>query len=134
MKMRLVLVLFVVAIAIVALTPSKASAGWGWWGGPGVNIYVGPPIHIMAITATDTGPTPITAITVIARMAITATVAMAGMALDTDTGGAEPIAGGIERLLWRCAASFLWSLQVTLVQVGRSSRYGAGTRPPESRP
>jgi len=31
-----------VAIAIVALTPSKASAGWGWWGGPGVNIYVGP--------------------------------------------------------------------------------------------
>ena len=42
MKMRLVLVLFVVAIAIVALSPSKASAGWGWWGGPGVNIYVGP--------------------------------------------------------------------------------------------
>jgi hypothetical protein len=67
-------------------------------------------------------------------MAITATVAMAGMALDTDTGAAEPIAGGIERLLWRCAASFLWSLQVALVQVGRSSRYGAGTRPPGSRP
>jgi hypothetical protein len=42
MKRRLACLLGAAAIAVVALTPSKASAGWGWWGGPGINIYIGP--------------------------------------------------------------------------------------------
>ncbi len=32
-------------LAFVTLSPSSAEAGWrgrGWYGGPGVNVYVGP--------------------------------------------------------------------------------------------
>jgi len=32
-------------LAFVTLSPSSADAGWrgrGWYGGPGVNVYVGP--------------------------------------------------------------------------------------------
>ena len=32
----------ILALATIVLAPSKASAGWGWWGGPGVNITIGP--------------------------------------------------------------------------------------------
>ena len=42
MKKLLACFLCAAALGIVALAPSKASAGWGWWGGPGVNIYIGP--------------------------------------------------------------------------------------------
>jgi len=29
-------------IAFIAVAPSTADAGWRRWGGPGVNVYVGP--------------------------------------------------------------------------------------------
>ncbi len=32
----------VLALAFVTLAPSAAEAGWRRWGGPGVNVYVGP--------------------------------------------------------------------------------------------
>jgi len=32
----------VLALAFVTLSPSSADAGWRRWGGPGVNVYVGP--------------------------------------------------------------------------------------------
>ena len=134
MKMRLVLVLFVVAIAIVALTPSKASAGWGWWGGPGVNIYVGPRYPYYGYYGYGYRPYPQRLLRlspvwllrlpslwlVWPSIPILAAQSLSQVALSDYCG--------------RCAASFLWSLQVSLVQVGRSSRHGAGTRSPGSRP
>jgi hypothetical protein len=40
-----VVALGALVLAIVTLSPSSAEAGWrrwGYWGGPGVNVYVGP--------------------------------------------------------------------------------------------
>jgi len=40
-----VVALGTLVLALVTLSPNSAEAGWrrwGYWGGPGVNVYVGP--------------------------------------------------------------------------------------------
>ena len=56
-----VVALGALVLAFVTLSPNSAEAGWRRWGGPGVNVYVGPRYGCMA-HATTTGLMPITVI------------------------------------------------------------------------